>query len=136
VNNAMPRFVVSILVDVLNQRERSVKGSMILLLGASYKRDVNDARESPAIEIISELWKRGAKVGYHDPYVATLEVEGRFINSQVLDDETIKVADCVVIITDHSCIDYSRVLALAATVIDTRNATGSVLQNRQKLVKL
>jgi UDP-N-acetyl-D-glucosamine dehydrogenase len=76
VNNAMPRFVVSILVEVLNQHERSLKGSKILLIGASYKRDVNDARESPAIEIISELWKRGARVSYHDPYVPILEVQG------------------------------------------------------------
>jgi UDP-N-acetyl-D-glucosamine dehydrogenase len=136
VNNAMPRFVVSILVEVLNQRERSLKGSMILLLGASYKRDVNDARESPALEIISELWKRGAKVSYHDPYVPTLEVEGRSIHSQVLDDRILKAADCVLIVTDHGCIDYSRVAELAATVIDTRNAMRSIRQYGEKVVKL
>jgi UDP-N-acetyl-D-glucosamine dehydrogenase len=136
VNNAMPRFVVSILVEVLNQRERSLKGSMILLLGASYKRDVNDARESPALEIISELWKRGAKINYHDPYVPTLEVEGRSIHSQVLDDRILKAADCVLIVTDHGCIDYARVAELAATVIDTRNAMRSVRQYGEKVVKL
>jgi UDP-N-acetyl-D-glucosamine dehydrogenase len=136
VNNAMPRLVVSILAEVLNQRERCLKGSIVLLIGVSYKRDVNDARESPAIEIISELWKRGVKVGYHDPYVPTLEVEGQLMHSHVLDDETIKAADCVMIVTDHNCIDYSRVVELAATVIDTRNATRSVVHYREKVVKL
>jgi len=132
----MPRFVVSILVEVLNQWERSVKGSMILLLGASYKRDVNDARESPVIEIISELWKRGANVSYHDPYVPLLEVDGRSIQSHSMDDETIKAADSVLIVTDHRGIDYAHVVELASTVIDTRNATSSVLQHCEKVVKL
>jgi UDP-N-acetyl-D-glucosamine dehydrogenase len=136
VNNGMPRFVVSIVAEVLNQRERSLKGSTILLLGASYKRDVNDARESPAIEIIAELWKRGASVHYHDPYVPSLEVEGQSIQSHPLDDETVESADCVVIVTDHTCIDYSRVVELAAAVIDTRNATCAVAQHRGKIVKL
>ncbi len=136
VNNVMPRFVVSILVEVLNQQERSLKGSTILLLGASYKRDVNDARESPAIEIISELWKRGARVSYHDPYVSTLEVESRTFHSQPLDDRVIRAADCVLIVTDHSCIDYSRVTELAAAVIDTRNATRGVINHREKVIKL
>jgi UDP-N-acetyl-D-glucosamine dehydrogenase len=136
VNNTMPRFVVSILVEVLNQRERSLKGSMVLLIGASYKRDVNDARESPAIEIISELWKRGARVSYYDPYVPTLDVEGRVVHSHALNDQTIKGADCVLIVTDHTCIDYSRVVELAPAVIDTRNATRSVALHREKIVKL
>jgi UDP-N-acetyl-D-glucosamine dehydrogenase len=136
VNNTMPRFVVSILVEVLNQRQQSLKGSRVLLIGASYKRDVNDARESPAIEIISELWKRGANVEYHDPYVPLLEVEGRSIPSQSLDDETIRAADCVLIVTDHSCIDYAHVVELADAVIDTRNATHHVTQHREKIVKL
>jgi UDP-N-acetyl-D-glucosamine dehydrogenase len=136
VNNVMPRFVVSVLVEALNQRERSLKGSTILLLGASYKRDVNDSRESPAIEIISELWKRGAMVSYHDPYVSTLEVEGRTFYSQPLDDRAIKAADCVLVVTDHSCIDYSRVIELAAAVIDTRNATRTIKHHREKVIKL
>lgn len=102
----------------------------------SYKRDVNDARESPAIEIISELWKRGVKVGYHNPYVPTLEVEGRSIASSALDDETLKASDIVLIVTDHRCIDYARVVEFASTVVDTRNATRSVRQHRDKIVKL
>ncbi|RPJ19541.1 MAG: nucleotide sugar dehydrogenase [Planctomycetaceae bacterium] len=136
VNSAMPRLVVSILVEVLNQHERSLKGSKILLIGVSYKPNVNDARESPAIEIIGELWKRGAKVGYHDSYVPALEVEGQSVQSCSLDDETVKAADCVLIVTDHSYIDYTRVVELAAAVIDTRNATCNVLQHREKITKL
>ena len=123
----MPRFVASILAAVLNQRERSLKGSMVFLIGASYKRHGNDAQESPAIEIISELWRRGAKADYHDPYVPTLEVEGRLIHSHVMVDETIEAADCVVIVTDHSCIDYPQVVELAAVIVDTRNATRSIV---------
>jgi UDP-N-acetyl-D-glucosamine dehydrogenase len=136
VNNAMPRFVVSTVVEVLNQRGRSVNGSTIVLLGVSYKRDVNDARESPAIEIMSELWKRGAKVTYHDPYVPRLEVEGRAIRSIPLDHESIKVANCVVIVTDHRCIDYAQIVEHAAAVIDTRNATREVTRYREKIIKL
>jgi UDP-N-acetyl-D-glucosamine dehydrogenase len=136
VNNTMPRFVVSILVEVLNQRGRSLNGSNIMLLGVSYKRDVNDARESPAIEIIGELWKRGATVEYHDPYVPTLEVDGRMMHSIALDDKALSAVDCVLIVTDHSCIDYNWVVRWARSVIDTRNATRGVSQHREKIVKL
>jgi UDP-N-acetyl-D-glucosamine dehydrogenase len=136
VNNAMPRHVVAVLAEVLNDRQQSLKGSTVFLIGASYKRDVNDARESPAIDIISELWKRGVKVSYYDPFVPTLEVEGRSIESSCLDDQTLRAADVVLIVTDHSCIDYTRVVDLASTVVDTRNATRSVAQHRDKIVKL
>jgi UDP-N-acetyl-D-glucosamine dehydrogenase len=136
VNNAMPRHVVSVLGEVLNHRQQSLKGSAIFLIGVSYKRDVNDARESPAIEIISELWKRGAKVSYYDPYIPSLDVEGRSIASSALDDEILKASDIVVIVTDHSCIDYARVVELASTVVDTRNATRAVGQHRDRIVNL
>ena len=137
VNNAMPRHVVAVVGEVLNHRQQSLKGSAIFLLGVSYKRDVNDARESPAIEIISELWKRGAKVSYHDPYVPSLDVEGKSIASSALDDdEILKASDIVVIVTDHSCIDYARIVELASAVVDTRNATRSVERHRDKVVRL
>lgn len=136
VNSYMPRFVVSLLADALNDRARSLNGSTILVLGVSYKRDVNDARESPAIEIINELWKRRSKVLYHDPYVPTLEVGGRSIHSVPLDDSIVSHADCVLIVTPHSCIDYKRIVELSAVVIDTRNATRDGVQCQQKIVKL
>jgi UDP-N-acetyl-D-glucosamine dehydrogenase len=136
INNTMPRFVVSVLVEVLNERGKSLNGSKILVLGVSYKRDVNDSRESPAIEIISELWRRGAKVLYHDPYVPMLEVEGKAIYSSTLGDDNISSADCVLIITDHTCVDYGWIVDCASAVIDTRNATRNVVHHRQKVVKI
>lgn len=136
VNSYMPRFVVSLLASALNDRARSLNGSTILVLGVSYKPDVNDARESPAIEIISELWKHRATVHYHDPYVPTLEVGNRSIRSVPLDDSLVSRADCVVIVTPHSCIDYERIVELSTVVIDTRNATRDAVQWREKIVKL
>ena len=83
----MPRHVVSVLGELLNLRQQCLNGSAIFLIGVSYKRDVNDARESPAIEILGEWWKRGANVSYHDPYVPSLQVEGKSIASSALDNE-------------------------------------------------
>jgi UDP-N-acetyl-D-glucosamine dehydrogenase len=136
VNVSMPGNVVSIIVDVLNERARSVNGSTVLVLGVSYKRNVNDARESPAIEIISELSRRGASVVYHDPYVKEVAVGPRSLRSVPLDDDVVSGADCVLIVTDHSGIDYKRVVDCAKVVIDTRNATRSVVQHQEKIVRL
>jgi UDP-N-acetyl-D-glucosamine dehydrogenase len=136
VNVSMPRTVVSIVMDVLNERSRSLNGSMVLVLGVSYKRDVNDARESPAIEIIAELSRRGAAVVYHDPYVRELPVGDRCLVSVPLDDQVVRSADCVLIVTDHSGIDYKHIVDLANVVVDTRNATRSLTQHRDKVVRL
>jgi UDP-N-acetyl-D-glucosamine dehydrogenase len=136
VNTSMPHVVLSIVIDALNVRGRSLKGSTVLVLGVSYKRDVNDARESPAAEIMAELWKRGATVQYHDPFVPVLEVAGRPFESVPLEDVTLAAADCVLITTDHSKIDYDRVVARASVVVDTRNATRDVVQHREKIVRL
>jgi UDP-N-acetyl-D-glucosamine dehydrogenase len=136
VNSTMPRVVVGVVADALNARRQSVNGSRVLILGVSYKRDVNDARESPAIDIIHELAQRGAAVEYHDPYVARLDVQGRAMACVPLDDVRLAQADCVVIATDHSSIDYKRVVDLAPLVIDTRNATRGVAPYRDNVVKL
>jgi UDP-N-acetyl-D-glucosamine dehydrogenase len=136
VNNAMPRIVVSILTDALNVRAHCLNGAAILVLGVSYKRDVNDARESPAIEVVRELWKRGAVVCYHDPFVSSLDVEGRTLHSIPLTDDALRDADCVLIITDHTGLDYERVVDRARMVIDTRNATRHVVQNHDKIIRL
>jgi len=136
VNSSMPRAVVSVVTDALNHRGRSVKGSRILVLGVSYKRDVNDARESPAIEIIHELERREAHVEYCDPYVTRLDVAGRVRSAVPLDEERLAGADCVIIATDHSCFDYKRVVDLAPLVVDTRNATRGVAPHRDTVVKL
>jgi hypothetical protein len=136
VNTSMPHVVLSIVVDVLNDRGRSLKGATVLVLGASYKRDVNDARESPAIEIMVELTKRGTNVCYHDPYVPGLEIAGRSFESLPLDDALLARADCVLITTDHTSVDYDRVVALSKVVVDTRNATRDVVRHREKIVRL
>jgi UDP-N-acetyl-D-glucosamine dehydrogenase len=136
VNSAMPRAVVSMVTDALNERRKSVKGSRVLVLGVSYKRDVNDARESPAIEVIHELWQRGATVHYHDPYVGRLDVGGRVTTSVPLEDALIASTDCVLITTDHTCVDYKRVVELAPLVVDTRNVTRGVAPYRDNVVRL
>ena len=136
VNTSMPHVVLSIVIDALNGQGRSLKGSTVLVLGVSYKRDVNDARESPAVEIMAELWKRGATVQYHDPFVPALEVAGRSFESVSLEDTVLASADCVLITTDHSEIDYDRVVARSSVVVDTRNATRDVVQHREKIIRL
>jgi len=136
VNSSMPRVVVSMVTDALNHRGQCLKGSRLLVLGVSYKRDVNDARESPALEIIHELERREAVVEYHDPYVARLEVEGHTLTSVPLDDHRLTSADCVIIATDHTALDYKRVVNLARLVVDTRNVTRGVAPHRDNVVKL
>jgi UDP-N-acetyl-D-glucosamine dehydrogenase len=136
VNSAMPRFVVSMVAEALNREARSVKGARILILGVSYKANVNDARESPATVVIAELAAQGAEVVYHDPHVPVLEVDGRQLRSIAFTDETVRSADCVVILTDHSVIDYERVVELATRVIDTRNATRGLRPPPARVVKL
>jgi UDP-N-acetyl-D-glucosamine dehydrogenase len=136
VNGAMPRFVVTLLAETLNARGRSVNGSRILVLGVTYKRDVNDIRESPALEIIADLMRRGATVLYHDPYVPSLVVGDRALESAPLDDAVLQGADCVLILTDHTVIDYKRVVDAAPVVVDTRNATAAVVDRQQKVARL
>jgi UDP-N-acetyl-D-glucosamine dehydrogenase len=136
VNVSMPHVVAAIVVETLNERGRSLRGSTIFVLGVSYKRDVNDARESPALEIIADRTKRGATVLYHDPFVPELVIGGHSLRSVPLDDGTTSDADCVLIVTDHSGIDYKRVVDLARVVVDTRNATHSVVHHQDKIVRL
>ena len=136
VNSSMPRVVVSIVADALNHRGKPVKASRLLVLGVSYKRDVNDARESPALEIIHELQRREGLVEYHDPYVPRLEIAGRTLASVPLDDGRLAAADCVIIATDHSSVDYKRVVDLAPLVVDTRNVTRGVAPYRDTIVRL
>jgi len=136
VNGAMPRFVVSLLAEALNDRGRSVHGSRILVLGVTYKRDVNDVRESPALEIIADLIRRGATVLYHDPYVPGLTVGDRVLESVALDDAVLQGADCALILTDHSVTDYKRVAESAPLVVDTRNATAGVADPHRTVVRL
>ena len=133
INSEMPEYVCRRVADALNERERSVKGSNILLLGVSYKRDVNDVRESPALDILRILESRGAHVGYNDPNVPRLDLEGALMESRDL-LPAVAEADLVVIVTDHSSYDYPRIVEAARLVLDTRNATKGV--SSPKILKI
>ena len=125
----MPEHVVQLVADGLNDARKAMNGSSVLLLGVAYKKDVNDVRESPAFSIIDRLRAKGANVSYHDPFVcevrfddAHTEANGEPLTSVGLSDEQLKAADCVIIVTDHSDIDYQRVCRLTSLIVDTRNA--------------
>jgi UDP-N-acetyl-D-glucosamine dehydrogenase len=129
VNSRMPEHVVQLVSDGLNDERKAMKGSNVLLLGVAYKKDINDVRESPALSIIDRLRAKGANVRYHDPFVAELrfddahtESSGEPLNSVPLTNEELQAADCVIIVTDHSDIDYKHVCSLVPLIVDTRNA--------------
>ncbi len=135
VNSRMPEHVVTLVADGLNDAGKALKNSHILLLGVAYKKDINDVRESPALSIIDRLRAKGAIVRYHDPFVAEVrfddahtEAGGEPLFSVELTDEELRAADCIVIVTDHSQIEYRRVTQLAPLIVDTRNALNGELR--------
>jgi UDP-N-acetyl-D-glucosamine dehydrogenase len=137
VNSRMPDHVVTLIADGLNDESKSLKGSRVLLLGVAYKKDINDVRESPALSIIDRLRAKGAQVSYHDEYVSEIrfddahtESAGEPLQSTALTDDELKAADCVVIVTDHSTVDYARVCALSTLIVDTRNALSGDLRRK------
>jgi UDP-N-acetyl-D-glucosamine dehydrogenase len=121
VNGQMPHFVIEKVQNALNDRCKPLRGSKILISGVAYKRDIDDVRESPALDIIHLLTQRGANVGYSDPYVPALRFEGADLSSEDLLTAA-KSADCVVIVTDHKAVDYQALVRDASLVVDTRNA--------------
>ena len=121
INGQMPHFVVEKVQNALNDRGKSLKSSHIHVIGVAYKRDIDDVRESPALDIIHVLNKRGALVTYSDPYVPSLRVDGIELTASRLQDQICR-ADCVVIVTDHTGIDYTEVVRDAQLIVDTRNA--------------
>jgi UDP-N-acetyl-D-glucosamine dehydrogenase len=135
VNSRMPEHVVQLVADGLNDERKAMKGSRVLLLGVAYKKDINDVRESPALSIIDRLRAKGAEVRYHDPFVNVIRFDDAHtegsdepLHSISLTDEELSGADCVVIVTDHSAIDYGRVCKLTSLVVDTRNALNGELR--------
>ncbi len=126
VNTEMPLFWVRKVADALNGASRSVRGSRVLILGVAYKRDIDDLRESPALDIIKLLEQQGAHVEFHDPHVATFLEEGKTVHSVPLTPERLAAADCVMIVTDHTAIDYAMVKRHARLVVDTRHAMARV----------
>jgi UDP-N-acetyl-D-glucosamine dehydrogenase len=123
INEHMPYHVVSRIIEALNRRGKSLHGARVLVLGVAYKKDVEDARESPALKIIQLLRKKGADVSYNDPFVPQIHVPGGDMKSLELSRKCLPSMDCVVIATDHGCYDVGEVIAHAKLVIDTRGVT-------------
>ena len=136
INTSMPIYVSDKVNDALNDESKSVRGSKIVVLGVAYKRDIDDVRESPALDVIGLLEKRGAHVSFHDPYVAQVRLEDDAIMKRSeYSDALLENADCVVIVTDHSAYDWQHVLDHSKLVVDTRHAT-SPRQGRARVVTL
>lgn len=145
INSSMPKYVVKLVTDALNSERKSVNGSRVLILGVAYKKDIDDMRESPALSVIDLLRAKGADVRYHDPFVPEVHFDHAYtigagdpLYNQELTDEEIKSADCVIICTEHSGVDYQRVLELASLVVDTRNALSEDARNgsKAKIIRL
>jgi len=127
VNSAMPDYVVERVADALNTVRKSINGSRVHLLGVAYKRDVNDMRESPALDVIELLKKRGAMVSFTDPYVPELRHGGHTMSSVSLGQAISERPDCAVICTDHTVFNYDPLVSSGMLIVDTRNA----LKDRQ-----
>jgi len=132
INGQMPHFVVDKVQNALNDAGKPVKGSKILVMGVAYKRDIEDMRESPALDVMMLLQRRGGIVSYCDPHVPAVRLEGLNLQSVAL--ETAAGADCVVIVTDHKAFDYRLLLEKAALIVDSRNAFKGVVS--PKIVRL
>jgi len=139
VNSRMPEHVVQLVADGLNDESKAMKGSNVLLLGVAYKKDINDVRESPALSIIDRLRAKGANVRYHDPFVSELRFDdahtdstGEPLSSVPLTSDELQAADCVIIVTDHSDIDYKHVCSQVPLIIDTRNALNGDVRRQSK----
>jgi UDP-N-acetyl-D-glucosamine dehydrogenase len=126
INSEMPALVVERVAQALNTERKPVNGSRVLVLGVAYKKDIDDMRESPALDVIRMLEDQKAHVAYHDPHVASFREDGHEHHSVELTDDELRNADAVVIVTDHSAIDYQRVVDLARIEVDTRNATAGL----------
>ncbi|HTZ74852.1 MAG TPA: nucleotide sugar dehydrogenase [Candidatus Aquilonibacter sp.] len=139
VNTAMPYNVVEALATALNDRQRSIKGSKILLLGVAYKKDVDDLRESPSLKLLELLTQRGAVIDYNDPYFPALHKMRHYdfssMRSVELTPEKLGGYDCALIATDHSSYDYDAIVRGSRLVVDTRNATRRVKEGREKIVQ-
>jgi UDP-N-acetyl-D-glucosamine dehydrogenase len=136
INTGMPRHVLSMIQDALNEQGKPLKGSDVLVLGAAYKPDVDDLRESPALDVIGLLEQKGARVFYHDPYIPHLDHEGLEIDSVPDLMEAVAEVDCVVIITNHSSYDYPAMLGAAKLIVDTRKALGEAGRNNKQVYRL
>ncbi len=136
INDYMPEFVIETAAHILNDFKKPLNGSKVLLLGAAYKKDIDDLRESPVLKIIDILEKRNAVVLYNDPYIPEFKHNGKEYKSVEISEKEIKNADIVIVTTDHSDYDYNFIAKNAKVVLDTRNAAKDVVENREKIRKL
>jgi UDP-N-acetyl-D-glucosamine dehydrogenase len=137
INTNMPRYVVNRVSDAFNDREMTLKGSKCLVLGAAYKPDIDDIRESPALDVIGLLQKKGARVEYHDPYIPRLRTHDNIEMQSVPDVmDAVGYSDCVIIITNHTSYDYEAILEQAKFIFDSRNALGPLGKKNPKVVRL
>ncbi len=137
INTHMPEYVIHKVAEGLNEQRKSIKGSKVLVLGLAYKKDIDDIRESPSIELIELLKQRGAAVDYNDPYFPKTHKQREHdlrMTSKKLSAAMLKKYDCILIATDHSSYDYQWILDNAKLVVDTRNATGECKRGRNKIV--
>ena len=135
----MPAYVVKLVSTALNDEKKAVNGSKVLVLGVAYKKDIDDMRESPALSIIDLLRARGADVSYHDPFVPEITFDHAYtigdaepLQNQELTDDLVRDADCVIICTEHSGIDYNGICEKAKLIVDTRNALSEQIRNGSK----
>jgi UDP-N-acetyl-D-glucosamine dehydrogenase len=136
INRSMPRYVTELLIDGLNNRRKCLKGANILILGVAYKRGVGDVRESPAIDVINELQRKGAIVRYADPFVFSLTHEGLDAQRVDVTDEVLRECDAAIILTDHREFDYHTIVQQADLIIDARNATRGMTIPENKVIRL
>ena len=140
INTSMPRYVVNLVQEAMNEQSKALRGSRILVLGVAYKPDIDDLRESPALDVIGLLEQKGAEVTYHDPFIPTLRDDGQVRTSEPDLMQAAAMADCLVIVTNHSSYDYDALLALASEdgpiIVDTRNALGSKGKMHPKVFRL
>lgn len=138
INTSMPYHVADAVGEALNQQEKSLKGARILLLGVSYKKDIDDLRESPSLKLMQLLIERGARLDYNDPFFPALHKMRHYdysaMRSVDIDSKSLASYDCVLIATDHSSYDYEKIVGNAKLVVDSRNATRGVRNNREKVV--
>jgi UDP-N-acetyl-D-glucosamine dehydrogenase len=136
INSEMPALVAEKVARGLNDERKAVNGSRVLVLGVAYKKDIDDVRESPALDIIRLLEEAGADIAYHDPYVPRFRDDGHEHTSVPLTDEEIDRADAIVIVTDHTNVDYQRLVERARVIVDTRNVTSKLLRGHGRVIAL
>ena len=129
INEQMPYYVHSRIMEALNAKGKSLNGAMVLVLGVAYKKDVDDVRESPSLKLIQLLREKGAHVEYNDPYVGSIKVSDEIMTSVEVTDELLSSADCVLLATDHSCYDYQRIVDNTSLLFDARGATRKIGSN-------